>query len=395
MHLLEIINPGMQESHCRCGRLCFAAGQLKSNPNPCIGCHLGSDNVTSLQDSLLKRLLPTREGGWEVQGPTRSIPPKSPVSSGGHRGRSARQLCPEHQMGSHNLLGNAAACEAESKKAVFCTARALHRHPESPSGSRAGSAQGAHGMSPDSSWAQSCPFLPITRSSLPPPRAGAMVTTCCPGLAGRRRAAPARIPAYPQAQGPFQDTAAPRSTIKPVTFCSISFLLYSSQVFPRTKSCQALSISVSCSEERRRNEPSHAVPQPFRDAHSERQESPMGCLLSWQHWGKHAYRAFKERLNALTSPLDTEDSKSLAGRRLTGDATGAEHSTGARCAPGPPPALPAPLLPTLLHVLPLAFPQHLPPPARRETALGGTQPQPAPEEHPAKRSAPCQAASPG
>lgn len=66
---------------------------------------------------------------------------------------------------------------------------------------------------------------------------------------------PGRRGAAPPGTGPLAGRGCFLLHNRAVTFCSNSFLLYSSWGFPGTKSCQASSISVSCSEERHSSVP--------------------------------------------------------------------------------------------------------------------------------------------
>lgn len=89
MCLLEVINPGMQESHCECAYLCFSTKQLKPNTNPCIvaiqtplkwrfhkiPC-LKDFSISGKEAERHKSILPRRDGGG-----------------------SAHHLGPQHQMG--------------------------------------------------------------------------------------------------------------------------------------------------------------------------------------------------------------------------------------------------------------------------------------------------------
>lgn len=171
---------------------------------------------------------------------------------------------------------------------------------------------------------------------------------------------------HPRARGPFQDAAAPRSTIKPVTFCSISFFALFIPGFPTHKEPPS---AFHLSEPLRGETRERALARSARALRGCR----LGCPLSQQRWEKRAYRVFKERLNALGSPLGTEGSRSLARRGLAGGATGGEHGTG---------TLPQPCPRFSTCCLSLS-------PASTQGNGPGVG------EHPAKRSAPRQAPSPG
>lgn len=150
--------------------------------------------------------------------------------------------------------------------------------------------------------------------------------------------------------------------MKLVTFCSISFLLYSSQAFPGTKNSRAPSTSVSLPEEL-------TVPSPFGDV----------CALRGRRGGQGSCFPSSTRENLLTGHLKRGSMHQALLRAWGADLCHGGSSPGVqqeRCtAQAAPPAL----LPTLLHMLPLAFPQLLPP-----------QHAGKPEEHPAKHSSPCQ-----
>lgn len=203
---------------------------------PLYSCHSDSTEVTFLQDPLFKRFLRISDGGWETQ---------EHLSQEGRR-RISPSLGSPAPNGLHNLPGDASASEAELKNARDATGL---DHPASRF-ARLERCTCTHSPQWERGWTSS--RSPQLVPSHP-----------------RGPIAPTRP--HPWARGPFRDAAAPCSTVKPVTFCSISIFCSTQPRFSQAQSAAGPSPSQQAAPRR----DSRASPR-FGDASSERQGGRWG-----------------------------------------------------------------------------------------------------------------------